>query len=154
MLCAACCNVRVHMCSARVQCVCIERFVRGWCVGSRIAGCLLALLALLKGKWIEPKQHRFNVNSKLVCIIFHSLLVLQDLACLAPRVWVQDKSRPRHGWTSKKVWLFCAIVLSPPSPTTCLLNRTPTPATTMVKLSLPSLFRMMKQLMLQLHHPP
>ena len=58
MLCAACCNVRVRMCSARVQCVCTEHFVRGWRVGSRIVGCLLALLALLKGKWIKPKQHR------------------------------------------------------------------------------------------------
>ena len=75
MLCAACCNVRVRMCSARVPCVCTERFVRGWRVGSRIVGCLLALLALFKGKWIEPKQHRFNVNSKLVCIIFQYCFV-------------------------------------------------------------------------------
>ena len=29
MLCAACCNVRMRMCSAHVQCMCTERFVRG-----------------------------------------------------------------------------------------------------------------------------
>ena len=29
MLYAACYNVRVHVCSARVQCMCAERFVRG-----------------------------------------------------------------------------------------------------------------------------
>ena len=50
MLCATCCNVYLRMCSVRVQCVCTERFVRGWRVGSRIVGCLLAFLALLKGK--------------------------------------------------------------------------------------------------------
>ena len=32
---------------------------------------MLVLLALLKGKQMELKQHCFNVNSKLVCIIFH-----------------------------------------------------------------------------------
>ena len=46
------------------------------------------------------------------------------------------------------VCLFCAVVWSPPSPTTCPPNRTPTPATTMAKLSL---FRTMKQPTLRLH---
>ena len=31
---------------------------------------MLALLAELKGKRIEQKQHRFNVNSKVVCMTF------------------------------------------------------------------------------------
>ena len=34
---------------------------------------MFALLALLKGKRIKPKQHHFNLYSKVVCIIFHAL---------------------------------------------------------------------------------
>ena len=39
---------------------------------------------------------------------------------------------------------FAPVVQSPPSPTTCLPNKTPTPATTMVKSSSLSLFRTTK----------
>ena len=64
--------LRAPWCNAHVQCACAACCVRGWHVGSRIIGCMLALLALPKGKWMEPKQHRFNVNSKVVFIIFHT----------------------------------------------------------------------------------
>ena len=47
------CACAVHVCSACAQSALLE----GWRVGSRIVGCLLALLALLKGKWIKPEQH-------------------------------------------------------------------------------------------------
>ena len=76
--------------------------------------------------------------------------MLQDLACLALKVWVKDKSRARYGQTPKTVCLLCTAVQSPSCPTTCQPNRTPTPTTTMVKLSL---FRIMKQ-PTPWHHPP
>ena len=75
ILCAFWCNAHVHVCNTRVQCMCAERCVRGWRIGSRIVGCILALLALLKGKWMKPKQQNFNIYSKVVCIIFQLSLL-------------------------------------------------------------------------------
>ena len=78
--------------------------------------------------------------------------MLQDLSCFTLWVQVQDKSRPRHGQTPKPVYMFCTAAQSPPSPITCPPNRIPTPTTKKtVKLSL---FRMIKQPMLQWHHLP
>ena len=83
-------------------------------------------------------------------------LKLQDLAHLALWVQVQDKSRLRHGKTSKSVCLFCAVVQSPPSHTICPPNRTPTPIITTVKPSSlqPSLFRVAKWPTTLWHHFP
>ena len=61
-------------------------------------------------------------------------LMIQDPARLALWVWVQDKSRLRHGnFFFKSVYLFCSAVQSPPTPPTYPPNRTPNPTATIIK---------------------
>ena len=61
--------------------VCIQLVSRMWIPGILRVGKVGVSISL---KWPSSKE-----------------LMLQDLGCLALWVWVQDKSRPRHGLTSK-----------------------------------------------------
>ena len=91
------CNAYVRVCGVCVQCMYAQHCVRGLCVGSRIVGCMFALLALFKGKRMKPKQYHFNVYSKVVCTIFHNQSNTTHVcACLSDTIIPSEAAILKH----------------------------------------------------------